>query len=104
MTSPEAKTNITVQEMVGTAVVSEDDPKYFIVDDVLDRCGTWGAHHWLLLLYSAVSAASFAGHQLSITFLEPSVKCVWPHVSSIEAAALVSSFYVGARPLHADDR
>lgn len=75
--------------------VGGDKTELFTVDDVLDRCGVGGAHHWLLLVYTGVSWGSFAIQTLVLSFLGSAVECEWG--TTVEQQALLTSLtFVGA--------
>jgi hypothetical protein len=66
----------------------------FTVDDALDRCGVWGAHHWLLLLYTGIAWTYYSMQIMMSSFVGPVVACQWD-LSASQEGLLTSVVFAG---------
>lgn len=64
------------------------------MDDALDRCGTSGAFHWLLLLYTGMSWACDAMEVMILSYLGPSARCEWG-LTAAQESTLTSMVFLG---------
>ena len=87
--------------MSATAAIILREPKIgdiqhlkFSVDDALDRCGVWGAHHWLLLLYTGIAWIYFSMQTMISSFLGAAIACQWK-LSASQEGVLTSAMFAG---------
>ena len=64
------------------------------VDDALDRCGVWGAHHWLLLLYTGIAWTYYSMQIMISSFLGAAVACQWD-LNTSQEGVLTSVVFAG---------